>query len=121
MKQSGTRGVYSYRRGIPAKLRPYFLKADGKPRGREWKEPLKTNSLSKALILAANVNQQFEHSKLLAELELNSLTKPLSERDQVHRFLRYLKKQGIHPDSAPSILAAEQERTAWIKKQKVIF
>ena len=121
LRQSKKKGVYSFRRGIPEKLRPYFYKDDGKLRGREWKEPLKTKSRNRALILAANINQQFEHTKSLAELEFKSLNQPQNERDKVQRFLKYLKKQGIHPDYAPSILAPEHVRKAWIKKQESLI
>ncbi len=122
LKQSRTRGVYSYRRAIPEKLRPFFYKADGKLRGREWKEPLKTNSLNIALVLAANVNQLFEHTKSLAELELKKLMQPLNERETVEHFLKFLKKERIHPELAPSILATPQEQKAWREKQeKAIF
>ena len=51
LKQSGKRGVYSFRRGIPIKLRPYFKKADGSLRGREWKEPVPLGFEAVALFL----------------------------------------------------------------------
>ncbi len=56
LRQSRKRGVYSYRRGIPEKLRPYFYRDNGKLSGREWKESLKTKSRNRALMLAANMN-----------------------------------------------------------------
>ena len=118
LKQSGKRGVYSFRRGIPIKLRPYFKKADGSLRGREWKEPTKTTNLSRALVLAAKINQQFEYTKSLAELELGSATQSLNEREQIDHFINYLKKEGIHPDYAPSVLAPKEERQAWMNLKK---
>ncbi|MDB0060301.1 tyrosine-type recombinase/integrase [Planktomarina sp.] len=118
LKQSGKRGVYSFRRGIPIKLRPYFKKADGSLRGREWKEPTKTTNLSSALVLAARINQQFEYTKSLAELELGSATQSLSQREQTDRFINYIKKEGIHPDYAPSVLAPKEEQQAWINLKK---
>jgi len=117
LKQSRITGVYSYRRGIPERLRPYFRNSDGKLRGREWKEPLKTNNLSIALVLLAKVNQQFEQTKQLAEIELANLSQPLNEREGVERFLNYIKREGIHPDYAPSVLAPEHEQKAWLSKQ----
>ena len=118
LKQSGKRGVYSFRRGIPIKLRPYFKKADGSLRGLEWKEPTKTTNLSRALVLAARINQQFEYTKSLAELELGSATQSLSQREQTDRFINYIKKEGIHPDYAPSVLAPKEEQQAWINLKK---
>ena len=72
LKKSEQTGWYSYRRRIPAKLKESFLNPDGKPRGNEWKQALKTKSISIALKRAVEINDRFEQTK--ARAKAKSLT-----------------------------------------------
>ena len=42
----------------------------------------------------------------------------MNQREQTDRFINYLKKEGIHPDYAPSVLAPKEEQQAWINLKK---
>jgi len=110
-------GVFNYRRGIPAKYRKYFRKSDGSLRGAEWKETLKTTSKTKALVLAARINENFEHTLMLAKAEhfaqLNT-----EKRKQIKDFIKNITRMGLHPEQAPSILAPEKVQMEWKAKQQ---
>ena len=42
----------------------------------------------------------------------------MNQREQTDRFINYIKKEGIHPDYAPSVLAPKEEQQAWINLKK---
>ena len=113
-------GVFNYRRGIPAKYRKYFRKSDGSLRGAEWKETLKTTSKTKALVLAARINENFEHTLMLAKAEhfaqLNT-----EKRKQIKDFIKNITRMGLHPEQAPSILAPEKVQMEWKSKQHALL
>ena len=116
----GKKRIYNYRRGIPAKYREYFRKPDGSLRGGEWKESLKTPNRSTALHLAATVNSYFEHTLMLAKSEHASKA-DASKQEKLKLFLAEIKKQGIHPEQAPSVLAPIEEQQKWQEKLKKVL
>ena len=118
LKRSQKTGVFSYRRAIPSKLSSYFLNADGTPKGREWKESLKTKDKAKALQLCAELNLRFERVKHYAKMAVDSQKLSVPERAEVERFIDYCLQHGIHPTQAPSILAPESVKRAWVKKSE---
>ena len=79
-------GVFNYRRGIPTKYRKYFRKSDGSLRGAEWKETLKTASKTNALVLAARINENFEHTLMLAKAE-HFTQSNTQKRKQIKNFI----------------------------------
>lgn len=115
IKASPKDGVFNYRRGIPKEYRSYFYKPDGSLRGAEWKESLKTSSKSTALHLAARVNSYFEHTLMLAKSEHASKA-DASKQEKLKLFLAEIKRQGIHPEQAPSVLADVEKQQAWKRK-----
>ncbi len=124
VRKSDSNGWYSYRRRIPAKLKNSFLKSDGKPRGNEWKQSLKTRSKSVALKRAVEINDKFEQTKVFAESRLEAQEKPevdLSRQQRLIRTIEYFRREGVHPDQAPSVLAPKEEQEAWLKKRDDIL
>ena len=120
VKKSEKNGWYSYRRRIPLKLKDSFLNSDGKPRGNEWKQALKTKSISVALRRAVEINDRFEKTKAFAKANLKDKDTPkglLSKQEQVMRSIEIFRREGIHPDQAPSVLAPKKEQMAWLKKR----
>ena len=120
VRKSDANGWYSYRRRIPAKLKNSFLKSDGKPRGNEWKQALKTKSISVALKRAVEINDKFEQTKVFAKARLKDQKNPevdLSKQQRLIRTIEYFRREGVHPDQAPSVLAPKEEQEAWFKKR----
>ena len=120
IKKSEKSGWYSYRRRIPFKLKDFFLKPDGKPRGTEWKQSLKARSISIALKRAVEVNEKFEQTKAFAKARLKDQEVSevdLSKQQALIRFTEFCRREGVHPDQAPSVLAPKEEQEAWRKKQ----
>ena len=118
IKASPKTGTYSFRRRIPQKIKGHFVKEDGSLRGNEWNESLKTKSKSLALQNAVNVNERFERTKRMAK-ELLGVVKADSDRTQKERFAdvaNHYRRQGIHPDQAPTILASADKANAYAKK-----
>ena len=120
IKPSPKDGIYNYRRGIPKQYRGYFRKPDGSPRGAEWKESLKTASKSTALVLAATVNRHFEHTLMLAKAEQASEA-DASKGQKVKQFISAIKREGIHPEQAPTVLAPIKEQQEWQAKLKDVL
>lgn len=119
IQQTEKTGTWNYRRGIPSEYRIYFLKSDGKIRGREWKQSLKTKDKARALELGASVNNLFEQTLGLAkEQKKAEFSQNNSERDQINTFISYLKKNGLHPEQAPSMLQDKGTISNWKKKQQ---
>ena len=121
IKKSEKSGWYSYRRRIPVKLKDFFLKPDGEPRGTEWKQSLKAKSISIALKRAVEVNDKFEQTKAFAKARLKDQEVSevdLSKQQALIRFTEFCRREGVHPDQAPSVLAPKEEQEAWLKKQK---
>lgn len=122
IQQTEKTGTWNYRRGIPSEYRLYFLKSDGKIRGREWKQSLKTKDKARALELGARVNNLFEQTLRLAkEQKKAEFSKNNSERDQIQRFIGYLKKNGLHPEQAPSMLQDKSTIAHWKRKQQKLI
>jgi len=109
-------GVFNYRRGIPAKYRSTFRKPDGSLRGAEWKQSLKTRTKSKALVLAARINENFDHTLILAKAAHSSQV-DLKKRQEHKGFIETISHMGLHPEQAPSIQAPEKVQLEWKAKQ----
>ena len=118
IKASPKTGRLSYRRRIPAKLKKHFKKEDGSLRGREWNEALGTTSKSMALRKAAEVNERFERTKIMAkQLELASQAQDEATKQQrTAQVVDYFRKQGLHPDQAPDIFQPRSVIDAFRKK-----
>ena len=122
IQQTEKTGTWNYRRGIPSEYRIYFLKSDGKIRGREWKQSLKTKDKARALELGASVNNLFEQTLGLAkEQKKAEFSQNNSERDQINTFISYLKKNGLHPEQAPSMLQDKSTIAHWKRKQQKLI
>lgn len=119
IKKSDRSGLYSYRRRIPSKYKDSFTKSDGKLRGLEWKEALKTKSISVALRRAVEINNRFEQTKAYAKkcVEEETATIAPSEQQRLMRTAEFFRREGVHPDQAPSILASDEEKKEWLKKR----
>lgn len=116
LKPSPKTGTYSYRRAIPAKLKCYFFKENGRLRGAEWKESLKTSSLSIALKRAVEVNAKFEQAKMLAQQTVVASSNNKTDSDTHNQAIEYYRRLGLHPDQAPHLLKSAAEQQAWINK-----
>ena len=116
LSASPRNGVFNYRRGIPAKYRAYFRKPDGSLRGKEWKQSLKTHLKSRALVLAARINENFDHTLMLAKAAHSSKA-DLKKRQEHKGFIETISHMGLHPEQAPSILAPEKVQLEWKAKQ----
>ena len=116
LSASPRNGVFNYRRGIPAKYRAYFRKPDGSLRGKEWKQSLKTRLKSKALVLAARINENFDHTLMLAKAAHSSQA-DLKKRQEHRGFIETISHMGLHPEQAPSIQAPEKVQLEWKAKQ----
>ena len=112
LKKSEQTGWYSYRRRIPAKLKDSFLNSDGKPRGNEWKQALKTKSISIALKRAVEINDRFEQTKVKAKARLKASEIPIVDLNKQQRLIRsaeFFRREGVHPDQAPTVNAPEDQ------------
>lgn len=116
LSASPRNGVFNYRRGIPAKYRAYFRKPDGSLRGKEWKQSLKTHLKSRALVLAARINENFDHTLMLAK-GAHSSQADLKKRQEHRGFIETISQMGLHPEQAPSIQAPEKVQLEWKAKQ----
>jgi len=124
LKKSEQTGWYSYRRRIPAKLKDSFLNSDGKPRGNEWKQALKTKSISIALKRAVEINDRFEQTKVKAKARLKASEIPIVDLNKQQRLIRsaeFFRREGVHPDQAPTVNAPEEVQKAWIRKRDKIL
>ena len=116
LKPSLKTGTYSYRRAIPTKLKHQFFKDNGTLRGAEWKESLKTSSLSIALKRAVEVNAKFEQTKMLAKHTVVASSNNKTDIDAHNQAIEYYRRLGLHPDQAPHLLKSGAEQQAWINK-----
>jgi integrase len=93
LKRTSARGNFSYRRTIPAKLRPLWGK-------REEKVSLKTKHHPQALRQAAMVNTRFENKAKRLGLLLEG--NKLSVEDLQEQAKDILMSEGIHPQQMPT-------------------
>lgn len=93
LKRTSARGNFSYRRTIPAKLRPLWGK-------REEKVSLKTKNHPQALRQAAMVNTRFENKAKRLGLLLEG--NKLSVEDLQEQAKDILMSEGIHPQQMPT-------------------
>ena len=124
VKKSEKNGWYSYRRRILAKLKESFLSSDSRPHGSEWKQAIKTKSKSVAIKRAVEINDRFEQTKVFAKARLKDRENPEidpSKQQRLIRTIEYFRREGIHPDQAPSVLAPKKEQEAWLKKEMIFF
>ena len=89
------RGVYGYRRGVPAKYRHLF---GGK---REVVKSLKTKSLTAALILRDREDRAFED--IIRSAGLTRFPEAWTQRQKYDLAEHYLKDQGVLPEQLPPI------------------
>lgn len=95
LTRTGKRGVYGYRRGIPAKHRHLF---GGK---REVVKSLKTKSLTEALILRDREDRAFD--AIIQTAGLTSFPEAWTQRQKCDLAEHYLKDQGVLPEQLPHI------------------
>tara|TARA_R110000764_G_scaffold239847_1_gene340238 strand:- start:618 stop:2198 length:1581 start_codon:yes stop_codon:yes gene_type:complete len=120
LKISPKTKTYSYRRRIPAKYKEFFLKPNGKPRGKEWNESLKTKSMSLALKRGSDVNVRFEHNLLTSKQMLEQAIGTANSELDTQRSLSAdtFKRMGIHPDQAPSVVDTKNEQIKFLNKRE---
>lgn len=121
LKSSKKLGDYSYRRRIPERYKHQFVKPDGKLRGREWNESLKTKSKSKALRLAAEVNDRFERTLEFAKLGEASSNRNKTDQQKLDAFIETMRRLGVHPDQAPSVLEPKHVQQEFFRRQKDVI
>jgi len=92
---TGKRGVYGYRRGVPAKYRHLF---GGR---REVVKSLKTKSLTEALILRDREDRAFE--AIIETAGLTQFPEAWTQRQKYDLAEHYLKDQGVLPEQLPRI------------------
>lgn len=111
--------TYSYRRRIPAKYKLYFLKSDGKKRGHEWNESLKTKSMSIALKKGSEVNTRFERNIQLAQqiIAVSNEGDNRTRLEKTKQFAENFRRLGIHPDQAPTVLESEEVANEFLSKR----
>ena len=119
LKISPRTKTYSYRRRIPSKYKEFFLKADGKPRGNEWNESLKTKSMSLALKRGSDVNVKFEHNLLMSKQMLTQDKEKTNQKleSRHNHSADTFKRMGIHPDQTPTMLDPKDAQNKFIKKR----
>jgi len=110
--------TYSYRRRIPAKYKIHFLKSDGKLRGNEWNESLKTKSMSIALKKGSEVNTRFECNIQLAKqiMAVSNEGDVRTRSQKTKQVAENFRLLGIHPDQAPTILESEEAANKFLSK-----
>ena len=110
--------TYSYRRRIPAKYKLHFLKSDGKLRGHEWNESLKTKSMSIALKKGSEVNTRFERNIQLAQqiIAVSNEGDNRTRLEKTKQVAENFRRLGIHPDQAPTVLESEEAANEFLSK-----